>query len=1322
MIDLLSVFSRAFGGSCGSATGHNDRATHHQSKRVKSPILKNGTSTKPSSPRRTVVRFAESRDDNSSFKKTTSLIDMMASASDDSGYRDSAVGSREMLLQDDNPLAIMERRNAPTNISDANDHSSEEVTEGVSFESHISNLQQRLGNIDNARKRGLEQIGKFLPSLSFERQEDGNNHSSRRTSESSDRPKLLETLERTRFIESCPQCSEQLRYSYISSPRDLVDINEGRDSPNTKLRNMMPPYCDKCQAHLLLDHSQTKKQMIENLERWLEMNLNEQTKGKIIFISASPSGGCDEKSPRVLLEFTPKASKRGSVSFSFDDVDVNPLFTASSLTEAIGLRSKEMESERNDCFDHHPNKHLFSSDSNRTPAMDDVIVQAEKDIQIVSTESEEQAILRQYSVLKDMATDSITKHLKMHYELTSDLCDRCQMPMMKMGDSLVYCIVCPVIDESAKRSAKKKRKKIQKLYDQHLPTRHYTSTVSSGFSEQQNARLTALEEGLGFIYSPKNQDNDLAVSSCMSNDHEPSTAEESGSINTPLACNSQSSDLSFPSVQQNQSLQQLSYYDHVDNQYSVGIEYTYSIHQQNVSRSCTTEDSISKSTSLLSSASNIVSQTSTLSETQCPRNLPSNQMIWSPVNNINGSVQFSFDANSNDFVVDEEEQDESSLLPAASSQTQHDASASDSNNIVETDDSEIIQEFPATKDQVPSSQSALEYSKKNDRNKAATKGDDDERSVQNIDKNLSTPVEAETIDTKIARLSNSVRKFTEETRDDDESDLGSNRQQSFEGPLLTPHVFNFPDYHGREGPETVQEHIPCERETSKTVRVFGQTMMRIPHSECENLPPLFPPPNASPIADGLEQRLDGEPALEVKENAVSQAPTYNIEEKASALFPPPEKSPYSDDAEKCRLDPRKKVNSAARTHATTTLEGLSPSSLVDDVRIEPSLDRNQTIRAIDPLPAQLSSSRFDYVRETLPDPNQSVIHVRAAEPDSPPKRMDPPGKRLTKTKHGEGEPVDPPEFDPIESLNTPERNNRHNRERSETFSTPKRNNVGKPNRRQSRSSLPTLDPMPANYIKSKRHHHGSPFREPKSTECESSPRGSPFRDVDSSEPKPNKRGITTHRKQSKRVDAPQPTSTAENNVLVTIPSWVDEEIVNSPLKPAPSGDSSVDKLIQQIDDIEADFGSIMASIPESSASTLETTERGGELKPSPHTTNNKTKDQQDKREAVSPIALIEIKRDDDSDKHESLDRPNNRTQAISSFNSFDSDVSDDSVLTSLAQKIRHVHDQIDQIDSSDESDDDESIAAADSQEEMLQLLDRLNNAAESLRTFADFQN
>ena len=219
---------------------------------------------------------------------------------------------------------------------------------------------------------------------------------------------------------------------------------------------------------------------------------------------------------------------------------------------------------------------------------------------------------------------------------------------------------------------------------------------------------------------------------------------------------------------------------------------------------------------------------------------------------------------------------------------------------------------------------------------------------------------------------------------------------------------------------------------------------------------------------------------------------------------------------------------------------------------------------------------------------------------------------------------------------------------------------------------------------------------------------------------------TTSRKQAKSVD--DPSTTAENNVLVTIPSWVDKEIVNSPVKPGTCGDSSVDRLIQQIDDIEADFGSIMASIP----STLETNENVGELKPPVQTTNNMTKDQQVKRQVVSsPIAVVEIKQDSCESKfdnirsfgkHTSLHQTRNRTHLLNNVNSFDSDASDNSVLTSLAEKIRHVRDHIDQIDSSDESDDDESIAAADSQEEMLQLLNRLNNAAESLRTFADFQD
>ena len=166
MIDFINDVLRAFGGgggSCGSTTRDNDPSTHRKSKRVKSPKNKRTTTTKPS-PSRRAVRFAESRDENNNnYKRSTSLLDNM-SASGESEDRDSAMGSREMLLQNDNPLAIMERRNMQNNA----DNSSEDITEGCSFET-MSNLQQRLKSVDSVRKRGIEEVGKFLPSLSFER-------------------------------------------------------------------------------------------------------------------------------------------------------------------------------------------------------------------------------------------------------------------------------------------------------------------------------------------------------------------------------------------------------------------------------------------------------------------------------------------------------------------------------------------------------------------------------------------------------------------------------------------------------------------------------------------------------------------------------------------------------------------------------------------------------------------------------------------------------------------------------------------------------------------------------------------------------------------------------------------------------------------------------------------------------------------------------------------------------------------------------------------------------------------------------------------------
>jgi uncharacterized Zn finger protein (UPF0148 family) len=1181
----------------------------------------------------------------------------------------------------------MERRNTIHNISDIIDISSDEVTEEASFEANVTNLQDDPFDNVNVRKRGLEQVGKFLPPLTTQPQHNNQSNNSARNSEL---PKLLKEFKGSKFTASCPICSQYLKYSYISSPRNLVDINAGRDSSHKKLRNLMPPYCNKCHAHLLFDQNETKNRMIENVERWLEINLDEETKGKIIFICASPTGADGETSPRVMIELTPKGPKRCSVSFSFNDADVDPHMTTSSLTEALGqFHSMESEPQRNGCFDHHPGQGLFSSDSNGTLATDDFISHDHNSIQIVSTESEEREILQRYSITKALATDAITKHLKMRYELTSDLCDRCQMPMMKMGDSVVYCIVCPTIDKEAKRISKEKRKKMQKLYIQNMPTSHYAPASSSETQtsqeseavprernetpEQRNARLTALEEGLGFIYSPRNQVNVIDISRCMTNDdHEPTTSGNTKN-NTSAVCKSQSSDQASVSSKQQQQqhelLQQLPYYDHVNNQYSVGIEYTYSIHQQNVSQQCTIDDCSSESNSF---ESNIIFQTSTVSETQCPRDLPPNEMIWSPVNNTNNtSLQFSFSETSNG---------------------QHGMKViGDNRYFVGAVNNDIGNEFSASNEEGEASYNSVsiplpEYTKKSDMNETSTKEERiNERCFQ-----VTTRGNEETIATRIARLSNAMRKFTEETRDDvpvtvsDESDLHKNQQLSFEGPLLTPQMFNLPGHNVKGGQETGQGHNAqsSERESIKTVRVFGKTMLRSPRSQHEILPPLFPSPIASPQADRTEKNLGKNQGLKAKEVVLSQTSLLSIEEKTSALFPPPEHSPYC-------------------TAATTrTQNGASSSSLhVGEGKKEQS----------DPLCDRASSSKhIDYIQEISLKSNQSCFLVPAA--DAPPpieyssKVMDPPGKRLT--KRCVSDPVDPPAFvQPTESSDTPKRNNRRTKAEIDTLKTTRQNNFG----RQSCCTLPILTPKPTNYAISTR-------------QC----RESPFLNVDSS--KQNSKGCgSTYRKRSKIGDVSHHTSTAEKNVLLTIPSWVDDEIVNSTLKSAISfGDSSIDKLIQQINDIEADFGTIMASIPGSSESicTLETMESVGDRKPSVY--NNKNQHGQQKKEESSPIASIEIKKDTNENKLDSFQssgkQNSGESQAVSSADSYDSDVTDDIVLENLSNKLRSVYDQIEKIESRDDTDEGECIGPADSHEEMLQLINRLNYAAESLRTFADFQD
>jgi hypothetical protein len=253
------------------------------------------------------------------------------------------------------------------------------------------------------------------------------------------------------------------------------------------------------------------------------------------------------------------------------------------------------------------------------------------------------------------------------------------------------------------------------------------------------------------------------------------------------------------------------------------------------------------------------------------------------------------------------------------------------------------------------------------------------------------------------------------------------------------------------------------------------------------------------------------------------------------------------------------------------------------------------------------------------------------------KSVDPPGKRLSKRR--EGNPIDPPAF----------------------AGTPKRGNIVKPKRKQ--KGYHSIVDKPAH------KQRPEPIDAFGSNKNRSSQTKSKFNSISSS-------------------------TKEDDSLILTIPTWVDDEI-NSPLKTSRSfGDSSVEKLIQQIDDLEADFGSIVALMPGSSATTLNTTK-------SPISTQSEEQIHRRKTE-VNGSRILEI-----SDAE------------TASQAKLDNDASDDSVFDNITQKIRKVHLQIEQMDSSDDLDCDEILGTA-SQEEMLELINRLNNAAQSLKTFSDF--
>jgi hypothetical protein len=516
-------------------------------------------------------------------------------------------------------------------------------------------------------------------------------------------------------------------------------------------------------------------------------------------------------------------------------------------------------------------------------------------------------------------------------------------------------------------------------------------------------------------------------------------------------------------------------------------------------------------------------------------------------------------------------------------------------------------------------------------------------------------------------LSKAVRGGSDQMRGDQStqrtdfgSSLGNTHQKSFEGPLLTPDLFS-PSHAGGERQDTNSQHHneqPHERESNKTFPVFANINERSPrtrNSQHEILTPLFPSPNVSNRK--CKDQYNDDALLNEEEINMSKETIVSDEENIYILFPPPDESPL------VHIAPHD--NATFPVMMTTLNNEISTSSLPSgvDANRDQVLERNQAAK--DPSPGRLSTPRpiIDRVRRTQPRSVNVLSH----------KAMDPPGKRITKQKRREGDQLDPPAHnEPFET------------------DTPKRNNFG-PKRMQNCSPFRTRTPNHNSFIYPKRHCIGFSFHkqpEPKSKEYRSSPR-----------------------KQSQTSCILRSDSSTERNMLLSIPSWVNDEI-NAPIKSAHSEDSSMEKLIQQIDHLEADFGSIVASV-----NPLETMKRICDRKSPIYTENKISLPKKGKQVSLEQVTDLNTPTAFQSlGRQKSLNQTNNKTEKIAI--SYESDA--DNVLNNVTHQIRHIHNQIERIDSSEESDDCE--LGADSQEEMLELINRLNNAAQSLRSSVDFHD
>ncbi|KAL3788603.1 hypothetical protein HJC23_005262 [Cyclotella cryptica] len=164
---------------------------------------------------------------------------------------------------------------------------------------------------------------------------------------------------------------------------------------------------------------------------------------------------------------------------------------------------------------------------------------------------------------------------------------------------------------------------------------------------------------------------------------------------------------------------------------------------------------------------------------------------------------------------------------------------------------------------------------------------------------------------------------------------------------------------------------------------------------------------------------------------------------------------------------------------------------------------------------------------------------------------------------------------------------------------------------------------------------------------------------------------------------PLTSSATKASFQLNIPSWVDDEI-DTPIKPVNSfGETSMDRLLRKIDEIENDFSTIVASLPGSDRLSLKLSKS-------------------DDNSTLATKSTFEIHQDTEQINHHLAS------------DSFGSHGSQGKLMSGILQQMRLVQHQIEQLECSEV--DDCSEGGYESQGEMAELIQKLANAAESLRS------